>query len=266
VCHEYHALPPTIPDGVLARLALSSGQPVPSGEHITLISEDGSQFAAYRARPANPSGAGIVILPDVRGLFRFYEDLAERFAQAGVDALSIDYFGRTVGTAPRDETFDFMAHVMQTKPEQLSQDVGAAVARLRQISPNTTAIFTVGFCFGGANSLQQAANGHGLAGVIAFYGSPTSSRRGTPPIDRISQFTCPVLGFYGGQDQGIPVSDVQQFDAALTEAKLPHELVVYPDAPHSFFDRTYDQYQQECADAWQRMLAFLSTNTAQQRI
>src|SRR5512141_1455672 len=76
------------------------------GKRITLHAADGANFAAFAAQPAQPGGAGMLILPDVRGLFTFYEELALRFAETGVAALAIDYFGRTAGPAKRPEGFD----------------------------------------------------------------------------------------------------------------------------------------------------------------
>src|SRR5262249_33141208 len=168
-----------------------SGGGAPSGQNLVLTSQDGTQLAAYLARPETPNGAGIVILPDVRGLFQSYKDLAERFASAGVEPIAIDYFGRTPGLAPRAESFDFSPHAMQPRPETVAQDVAAAVAHLRQVPQSPRAIFTVGFCFGGTQSLLQAANHHGLSGAIGFYGPPVASRRGGPtPIERIGDFEC----------------------------------------------------------------------------
>ncbi|MBA3824910.1 MAG: dienelactone hydrolase family protein [Ktedonobacterales bacterium] len=259
MCFDADALPPHIPQDVLPQLLADTG--VASTEVLTLTSADGTQFAAYRAHPTTPSGAGIVILPDVRGLFRFYEELAERFASAGIDAIAFDYFGRTAGVAERGADFEYMPHVMQTKPEQVAADVSAAVAQLRTAG-NIRGVFTVGFCFGGANSLLQAANHHGLSGVIGFYGPPTAARLGgTPPIERINEFECPVLGLYGGADQGIPVTEVEKFDQALGAAGVDHEIVVYPGAPHSFFDRTAETYVEESADSWRRILGFITGHT-----
>lgn len=255
MCFEFDAQPPDLP--ILGSAA--------SSEQLVLASADGTKFAAYASRPGAPTGAGIVILPDVRGLFRFYEELAERFAAAGVEAIAIDYFGRTAGLTSRDESFEYMPHVAQTTPDQVAQDVAAAVAHLRQRSPAPRAIFTVGFCFGGGQSFLQAARQHGLSGVIGFYGSPTARRQGGPaPIELIQQFECPVLGLFGGADQGIPEADTHQFDAALAQAGIDHEIHIYPGAPHSFFDRRYADYQHESADAWQRMLAFIAKNTPQE--
>ena len=249
MCYAFDAQPPDLP--------VAGGASVASP--LTLTSADGTAFAAYLARPTAPNGAGIVVMPDVRGLFRFYQDLADRFAAAGVTAIAIDYFGRTAGLTARDADFDFMPHVRQTRPETVAADVAAAVATLReQPGVNAQAIFTVGFCFGGLHSFLQAASGQGLAGVIGFYGPPGASRLGGPtPIDKAGEFTCPVLGLFGGDDPGIPVETVHQFDDALAAADIKHEIVIYPGAPHSFFDRSYEQFHEESADAWRRILGFV---------
>ncbi len=72
-----------------------------------------------------------------------------------------------------------------------------------------------------------------------------------------------MLGLFGGADQGIPVEDVKQFDDALTQAKVEHEIIIYPGAPHSFFDRKFEEYKDACDDAWTRMLAFITIHTPQ---
>src|SRR5215472_14526483 len=261
MCFELEASPPELPAAF--RLNLSGAA---SGEDIVLTSADGTQFAAYLSHAGSPNGAGIVILPDVRGLFRFYKELADRFASAGIQAVTIDYFGRTAGMAPRGDDFDFMSHVMQTNPEAIAADVAAGVAYLRQLSDQAPRnIFTVGFCFGGSNSFMQATSAHGLSGVIGFYGPPVASRFGRAPIDHLSEFECPVLGLFGGADQGIPVEDVKKFDEALAAAHIEHEIVVYPGAPHSFFDRRFDDYKEACDDAWARMLTFIGRYTPSTR-
>jgi len=234
------------------------------GEDIVLTSADGTRFAAYAAHAGRPNGAGMIILPDVRGLFRFYKQLALRFAEAGVEAIAIDYFGRTAGLTARDDDFDFMPHVMQTRIENINADVAAAIARLRAQARAPHSLFTVGFCFGGSNSFLQAAMQPGLNGVIGFYGNPVGpTRNGAPaPADLASQFTCPVLGLFGGGDQHITSDKIAAFEEALTSAGITHELITYPDAPHSFFDRYQEQYAKESADSWQRILGFTNRYAA----
>ncbi len=253
MCFDLEARPPAPP---IFGAAASSGD-------LELQSADGTRFNAFAAHASTPSGAGIVILPDVRGLHQFYKDLAVRFAEAGVESIAIDYFGRTAGLTARDDSFEYMPHVAQTTPAGIAADVAAAVAYLRSSAGGAPrSLFTVGFCFGGSNSWMQAANGFGLAGAIGFYGHPGRSRDGGPtPIDRVGEFACPILGLFGGADQAIPPEAAQQFDEALTRAGVAHELHTYEGAPHSFFDRRATDYAAASEDAWRRMLGFIAANT-----
>lgn len=235
------------------------------GEDLVLTSPDGTSFAAYAAHvdAATPAASGIVILPDVRGLFRFYQDLALQFAQAGIEAVAIDYFGRTAGVGVRGEDFDFWPHVQQTKPETVAMDAATAAAYLRaQPGGATRSVFTVGFCFGGRNSFLQGLEQYRPAGVIGFYGQPGIGRDGSDgPTQHASEYQCPVLGFFGGADQGISQEAVQEFDKALTAVGVQHQLITYAGAPHSFFDRHQTEYAEASHDAWHHMLDFIKDNT-----
>src|SRR5260370_8971008 len=113
---------------------------------MTLTAADGNRFMAYFARASKPTGAGMVVMPDVRGLHHFYKELAQRFAEAGIDAVAIDYFGRTAGMGDRSESFEFMPHVEKTTQENIAADVTAANAYLRskRVRPVKSA-FTTGF-------------------------------------------------------------------------------------------------------------------------
>jgi carboxymethylenebutenolidase len=234
-------------------------------EDLRLVSADGTRFMAYAARASKPTGAGMVVIPDVRGLHPYYKELADRFAEVGVDSVAIDFFARTASTDDRGDSFDFMAHVPQTKPETLQADIAAAAARLQ--SPQgggVRSLFSVGFCFGGALSYFQAASGLGYAGVVAFYGWPLGLKRWPDrpkPIDAVSRFTCPVLSLFGGADEGIPQGDVDQFDAACKKGNVRHDMTVYPGAPHSFFDRKQAEFADASADAWRRVQAFVRQPT-----
>jgi carboxymethylenebutenolidase len=236
-----------------------------NARELRLASADGTRFMAYAARATTPTGAGMVVIPDVRGLHQYYKDLAERFAEVGVDAVAIDFFARTAPSDDRGDSFDFMAQVPQTKPDTLQADIAAAAAYLKtKEGGGVGSLFSVGFCFGGALSYLQAASGLGYAGVIGFYGWPKGLSRWPDrpkPIDAVSRFTCPVLSIFGGADQGIPQSDVDEFDAACRRAGVSHELHVYPGAPHSFFDRKQTEFAGASADAWRRAQEFVKTNT-----
>ena len=154
-----------------------------------------------------------------------------------------------------------MPHVERTTQAGIQADVAAAVGRLR--SPeggDCRAVFTVGFCFGGASSWLAAASGHGLAGAVGFYGRPGPTRDGAPgPRDRAGDLHgTPVLALMGGADPAIPPADVAGFEAALATAGVPHEVVTYEGAPHSFFDRRQEEFAEASEDAWLRVLAFIS--------
>jgi carboxymethylenebutenolidase len=235
------------------------------GRDFKLTSADGTRFMAYAARAAKPSGAGMLVIPDVRGLHQYYKDLADRFAEVGVDAVAVDFFARTASSEDRGEKFEFMPHVGQTTPENLQADFASAAAYLKTPEGGQVrSLFSVGFCFGGALSYLQAASGLGYAGVIGFYGWPLGLKRWPDrpkPIDATSNYRSPVLSIFGGADEGIPQADVDAFDAALRKANVKHDSTVYPGAPHSFFDRKFTEFADASADAWKRVQAFVSQNT-----
>src|SRR6266850_2383915 len=124
-----------------------------AGSHdFRLTSPDGTRFMAHAARASRPTGAGMVVIPDVRGLHPYYKELADRFAEVGVDAVAIDFFARTAPSDDRSDSFDFMAQVPQTKPDALQADIAAAVAYLRgKDGGEVRSVFSVGFFFGGAH-------------------------------------------------------------------------------------------------------------------
>jgi carboxymethylenebutenolidase len=250
VCFDRDSLPP---------IPVISGASV-SHDQLVLEARDGNRLAAFAATPDEPSGAGVMILPDVRGLYRFYEELALRFAERGHVAVAIDYFGRTAGVSKRDDEFEYRPHVEQTTPAGVQADTAAGVAWLREAGSGS--IFTVGFCYGGRHSWLAAAAGHGLAGAIGFYGRPGLGSDGSPgPTQRAGELRAPILGLMGGADAGIPVDEVRAFEQALADAGVEHEIEVYDGAPHSFFDRKHEEFADASADAWNRVLAFIERNS-----
>ncbi len=253
MCFDQDSHPPIAP---IAGAAVDS-------RRVELIARDGNRFSAFIADAAEPSGAGMLILPDVRGLFRYYEELALRFAEAGVDSVAIDYFGRTAGLGPRGETFEYMPHVGQTTWAGLRADALAAADRLRSDHP-VRALFSVGFCFGGRVSFAlDTAPEVGLAGSIGFYGWPTGSGRNDvpSPAAHAGQMRGAILGLFGGADQGIPPEAVAEFESALQAAGVDHRIVTYPGAPHSFFDRKYEEFAKESAAAWDEVRNFVGART-----
>lgn len=244
MCHDTDALPPAPPDhgGVADTTSL------------TLTAGDGNEFAAYEAVPDRATGVGVVILPDIRGLHPYYLALAERFAEAGLHAVAMDFFGRTHGAAQRDDSFDYKAAVPQVTPEHVRADAGACVERLRA-TDGVDAVLTVGFCFGGGHSWRLASTDLDIAGSIGFYG------RAQLLAEVADQVSKPILMLLAGEDHTPPQTFLALRDR-VAAAGQHAEAHVYPGAPHSFFDRSCAQYREACTDAWQRVLSFAREVTA----
>jgi carboxymethylenebutenolidase len=224
-----------------------------SHDDLVLESEDGNRFAAFRALPEGDLSTGVVILPDVRGLYRFYEELALRFAERGHAAIAFDYFGRTAGVSKRPDDWDFWPLVEQLTPEQAMADTGTCIRHLRE--QGCTAVFTVGFCMGGSYSWLAASKHGELRGGIGFYGRPSRMLQFVPEL------RAPILALQGGADQAIGHEDNLEFEQALRDAGKEYELIEFEGAPHSFFDRKQQEFQQASDDAWRRTLEFIDAHT-----
>jgi carboxymethylenebutenolidase len=254
MCFPPGARPPEVPSDLRS---ISGGA---AGEDVTLTSTDGGTFRAFVA--SGRGDAGVVIAPDVRGLHPFYEELAERFASAGVHAIAFDYFGRTAGIDRRPDDFAFQEHVGAAcgRPDLIQADVAASVAELvrRTGAPR---IFVLGFCMGGRVAFNASAEQPDLAGVVGFYGvvGKRDPKDTDAPMDKVTGMRAPVLGLFGGGDPAIPVADIDAFAGALAAKGLPQHQVAYPNAPHSFFDRSFLQWRDACDDAWRRVLGFMTT-------
>jgi carboxymethylenebutenolidase len=238
MCHSSDSRPPAPP---------APGEVREQGP-ASLTSADGSPLLAHVARPAEPSRGRVVILPDIRGLHPYYRDLAVRFAEAGFEAIAIDWFGRTAGSAERDDDFEWQPHIAQVDPANVASDVATAAEHLASLGAGGP-VFTVGFCFGGSQSWRLSASDLELAGVIGFYGQPQRVR------DVVSDMHVPLLLLVAGADM-TPQEEFVAFDAELTAAGVPHETHTYAGAPHSFFDRAFADWAEVCDDAWRRILDF----------
>jgi carboxymethylenebutenolidase len=262
MCFAFDAHPPELPaDLALPRLA--GGAPP---ELLQLTSADGARFSAAFAESPDPRGTAVAIIPDVRGLYPFYIELAERFAHAGHHAIVIDPYGRTADQWPRDADFDFWPHVHQADDAQVRADVGAALAEVRARTGAGPAV-VLGFCFGGAQAFLAARDaGLEVDAVVGFYGALEGSRLTMPsPKDHARDAIRPVLALFGGADEKIPAEHREEFATGLRESGVEHEIVVYDGAPHSFFDRSYEEHAEACDDAWRRVLGFLDAVGARAR-
>jgi carboxymethylenebutenolidase len=242
MCHDHDSRPPAPP---------RSGDVAERGT-LTLKAADGNEFSAAYAAPATPARVGVVILPDIRGLHPYYVALAERFAEAGLPAVAIDYFGRTAGLAPtgtREEDFDWQTHIPQTTPAGVDADTAAGIEYLRSRTEPTLPVITVGFCFGGSNAWRQSAGDLDLAGTAGFYGRPSMVG------DAAAAARKPVVMLIAGADAATPVEEQRQLAATMRAAGADVDEVVYEGAPHSFFDRAFGEWAEACQDAWEHVLA-----------
>lgn len=245
MCHRNDSRPPAPP------------QPGPVAEHgpVTLTSADGSRLPAHVALPEGPARGRIIVLPDVRGLHPYYRDLTARFAEAGFAAVAVDWYGRTISDDERSDDFEWQPHVARVKFSEVAADVTVAMAYLAERGVTGPA-FTVGFCFGGSQSWCLSASDVDLAGVIGFYGKPQPVRDLVPAMNR------PLLLLLAGADEANPPEEFTALTDDLEAAKVPHEVYSYAGAPHSFFDRSYDQWAEACVDAWRRILDFTGRHGA----
>ncbi|GAA4582983.1 dienelactone hydrolase family protein [Planotetraspora phitsanulokensis] len=245
MCYEADAVPP-VP---------ASPAAVTASGRVTLPSADGTEIAAFQAVPGASSGVGVLVLPDNRGLSGFYEQLSVRLAEHGHPAVAIDYFSRTSRLEEREPDFPFMDHLGKLTRDGLYDDFAAGADRLR--AHGCTAVVSLGFCLGGRFAFMTALGRFGLAGVIGLYGYPDELFGAAGPTQLASGFTAPVLGMFGGDDEGIPPAVVGAFGHALESAGVSHEFVTYPGAPHGFFELGNEEFADASADAWRRILAFL---------
>jgi carboxymethylenebutenolidase len=214
-----------------------------------LTSADGTRFAAYDAVPETRRGASLILLPDIRGLHPYYADLAIAFAQAGIDTVALDPYARTAGLTDRGEDFDFRPHAQAIERSTVLADAQAAKDRLASRSHDP--VFTLGFCRFGGESWALSATDLGAAGCMGFYGRPGSV------MDLIPEMTSPLLVLAAGADAATTPEENAGFERALSDAAVDHVFVEYEGAPHSFFDRSFGQWEEACTDAWGQMLAFV---------
>ena len=219
---------------------------------LTLDAADGTAFSAAYAAPAGPARAGVVLLPDVRGLHPFYVALADQFASAGLSTVAIDYFGRTAGVADngvRDADFVWQPHVRAATAEGIDADLAAAIGYLRERAGDDLPVLTVGFCLGGSVSWRQAGGELDLAGCVGFYGKPSLVG------DAADRAHLPTVMLIAGADTATPEAEQQALAARMRAAGAEVDAVVYDGAPHSFFDRSHGDWADACRDAWEHVLA-----------
>ncbi len=221
---------------------------------------------AYAARP---DGEGpfptVLVVQEIFGVHEHIKDLCRRFAKRGYLAVATELYARQ-GDVSKLSEIDQIREVVSRVPDaQVMADLDATVDWAWSTGKADVARLGItGFCWGGRIVWLYAAHSSALKAGIAWYGrlvGEPSQNQPRHPVDIAAEIGCPVLGLYGGADQGIPVETVEQMKAALAKAGKTFEIIVYPDTPHAFGADYRPSYREEPAkDGWQRCLAWLAAN------
>lgn len=221
--------------------------------------------AGDRAIPAYwaaPAGAGpypvVLVVQEIFGVHEHIKDVARRFAKLGYLAIAPDLYVRQ-GDVSRLASIDEIRKIVSAVPDrQVMSDLDASLAWAEDRGGDLNRVGVTGFCWGGRITWLYAAHQPKLKAGVAWYGKlvgEASFLMPEHPVQIASQLKAPVLGLYGGQDQGIPMETVEQMRAALAQAGSPSAIHVYPDAPHAFYADYRPSYRKEAAqDGWQRLL------------
>lgn len=208
------------------------------------------KYCGFMARPSgNGPFPGIVVIHEWWGLNNYIRGEATKLAEEGYVALAVDLFGKS--TTDMNEA---MAMVRALNQQAATAQMLSAADYLRSRTyVRSDRVGSIGWCFGGGQSLNLAINDPRLAAAVIYYGQPV-----TDP-NQLSKIRARILGIYGEADQSIPMTKVEEFRRALTQAGVRYEIYTYPGAPHAFANPTRGtSYKPEAAkDAWKKTLVFL---------
>lgn len=223
----------------------------------------GGNTSGYLVYPnQNQSGEkvklpAVVMIHENKGLNDYIKESANLLAKNGYVVLAVDLFNGEVVTNNQERSGELTGAIREN-PGIAIENMKAAVNYLRSLdNVDPSKIASLGWCFGGQQSLQLAINSKDdpLAATVIYYGRLTNDSQA------ISNITSPVLGIFGGKDQSISVDSVMQFQKALNDTGITNEIYVYPNVGHAFANPSNDNYAPtETADAWKKTLDFLSRN------
>ena len=226
----------------------------------------GGEIPAYRAMPATGGPfPTVLVVHEIFGVHEHIKDICRRLAKLGYFAVAPLLYSREGDVSSLSDVNAIMQVVAKVPDSQVASDLDATVAWAKSTGKaDTTKLGITGFCWGGRQVWLYAAHNQGLKAAVAWYGPlqvPTNDLRPKNPIDLATQINAPVLGLYGGADQGIPLTQIEQMRAALKAAGKKSEIVVYPDTPHGFNADYRPSYRPEAAkDGWKRMQAWFQQN------
>jgi carboxymethylenebutenolidase len=245
-------------------LITTSAEGLTAGE-VKIPVSDG-EIPAYRAMPATGGPFPVVlVVQEIFGVHEHIKDLCRRFAREGYCAIAPELYARQGDVSKFTDYKEIFAQVVSKVPDaQVMSDLDAAVAWAKTSGGDTARVAVTGFCWGGRITWLYAAHNPKLKAGVAWYGrlaGQATELQPKYPLELVADLKAPVLGLYGGKDQGIPLEDVEKMRAALAAAKQPSEIVVFPEAPHGFNADYRPSYREaEAKDGWARCLAWFRSH------
>jgi carboxymethylenebutenolidase len=233
-----------------------------------MIPVEGGEIPGYRAMPAAGGPfATILVVQEVFGVHEHIKDICRRLAKQGYFAVAPALYAREGDVSRMTSIEEIMSLVAKVPEPRVASDLDAAAAWAATTGKADTARLGItGFCWGGRQVWLYAVHNPKLKAAVSWYGvlqRPATALTPANPIELVAKLEVPVLGLYGGADQGIPMDQIEALQAALKAAGKPCEIVVYPDTPHGFNADYRPSYRPEQAkDAWARMLAWFKAHGA----
>jgi carboxymethylenebutenolidase len=221
------------------------------------------EIPGYRAMPSKGNKFPVVlVVQEIFGVHEHIKDICRRFAKLGYLAVAPELYARQGDVSNLKTIQEIQSIVAKVPDAQVMSDLDAAVDWAEKSGKgDTSRLGITGFCWGGRIVWLYAARSPRLKAGVAWYGrvvGQTTPLTPKNPIDIADQLKAPVLGLYGGADQGIPVESLEKMRAALKAAGSPSEIVIYPNAPHGFHADYRDSYRKDAAeDGWKRLQAWL---------
>jgi carboxymethylenebutenolidase len=229
---------------------------------VKVPTNDG-QMPAYRAMPVSAGAVPVVlIVQEIFGVHEHIKDLCRRLAKAGYFAVAPELYARQGDVSQLKDIQEIISSVVSKVPDaQVMNDLDATVEWAGSTGKADTGRLAItGFCWGGRITWLYSAHNPQVKAGVAWYGRLVGQGNALMPknpIDVAAALKVPVLGLYGGADQGIPVQSVEEMRAVLSRGTSGSELIVYPDVPHGFNADYRASYRKEAAeDGWKRMLAW----------
>jgi carboxymethylenebutenolidase len=236
---------------------------------IKVPAADG-EMPAYRAQPAKGNKFPVIlVVQEIFGVHEHIKDICRRLAKLGYLAIAPELYARQGDPRQYTNVEELLSKLVSKVPDaQVMADLDACVGWAKSNGGDTARLGITGFCWGGRITWRYAAHNPQVKAGVAWYGrivGPQNEMTPKHPIDIADALHGPVLGLYGGLDQGIPLTTVEQMRNALSEAKNPASkastIHVYADAPHAFNADYRPSYRKtEADDAWQRLQAWFKQN------